>query len=247
MKQRSLLFLPVKLVEQANKEGWTRSLAYFIQIKSLYHTGIIYNYTTRRLSSLLNRSHSIVSTHVNILKDKNLIELRDGNLCCKGFNKLIKIYDHKVRAIRVCNENQYYILLGEAARTSEQRQRFKISKKREGLRKKGMKISVRFKNEIPQKENYIGLSCIGFAKMINCSPANASRILLKLKKMGIIKRKKMFKVFLEDVSPIGYIHLKDIGSIPNNFTYNINQRRVEKPISSSYEYIHTDTSSVLYS
>jgi hypothetical protein len=118
-----------------------------------------------------------------------------------------------------------------------------------------MKISSRFKNEIPKKENYIGLSCIGFAKMINCSPANACRILLKLQEKGIIKRKKQFKVLVENVSPIEYVHLKDMGIIPNNFTYNINQRRIEKPISSSFEYVqtyvqsyvHTDIDSILYS
>lgn len=59
----------------AIEQGWTKQLAYYLHIVSLHKNGVIYNYTSRRLASKLNKNHSTVNTQVNFLIKKGLFEI----------------------------------------------------------------------------------------------------------------------------------------------------------------------------
>lgn len=72
--------LPYMVVDLAISEGWTRELAYFLKITSLYGNGVIYDYSSRSLAQKLGVSKSAVHTNVSFLLSIGLLTLNNGTL-----------------------------------------------------------------------------------------------------------------------------------------------------------------------
>lgn len=72
--------LPYAVVDLAISEGWTRELAYFLKITSLFGNGVIYDYSSRSLASKLGVSKSAVHNNVSFLLSIGLLTLDNGTL-----------------------------------------------------------------------------------------------------------------------------------------------------------------------
>lgn len=73
----------------AIKQGWSKELAYYCHISSLFSNKRVYKYSSRKLANLLNKSHGTVNTKVNFLIEKGLLSIDDfGNLRCASVQDL---------------------------------------------------------------------------------------------------------------------------------------------------------------
>jgi len=84
--------LPLALIRKAIKEGWLLSLVYFIHLRQVHRKPVFYNYTLRKISSLIKCSPTTLGTHINILRDKGLLNIKDGHLFLTGSTALSKLY-----------------------------------------------------------------------------------------------------------------------------------------------------------
>ena len=82
------------LIEQAIDEKWVKSLAFFGHCKLLFHHATIFNYSHRRLATLLKCSHNKVKYHMDILRKIDLVLEIKGNLTFKNI-----IHKHKCSVI----------------------------------------------------------------------------------------------------------------------------------------------------
>lgn len=81
---KSYVRLPVGLVDVALNENWERSLAYWIFAKSAFKNSCIYNFSLRKLSSVLKISHECARYHYNVWQREGLIKHFGKNLIfCK--------------------------------------------------------------------------------------------------------------------------------------------------------------------
>jgi type I site-specific restriction endonuclease len=76
----------------AIEQGWVKELAYYCHISSLFSNKLIYDYTSRRLATLLNKSHGTVNKQVKFLIQKGLLSItKDGSLKCTSINDLYSV------------------------------------------------------------------------------------------------------------------------------------------------------------
>ena len=67
-EMRSVVFLPIQLIKDADNEYWLRSLAYFVRLKSLYKNNTHYGFTLRSLAERIGCSPACLSFHLKILE-----------------------------------------------------------------------------------------------------------------------------------------------------------------------------------
>lgn len=91
-KYENKTWLPLGVVRDSFEEKWERSLVFFVQLRTLYTKPIVYNFTYKKISMLLNISIGTVKKHIDILKSKNLVSVNNKNLCLKGTTALKKLY-----------------------------------------------------------------------------------------------------------------------------------------------------------
>jgi DNA-binding transcriptional ArsR family regulator len=91
------------VISDAFREGWHDSLYYYILIKNLYRKPIIYNFSVRKVASLIGVAPSTTSKHIKILLEKNLAHVRDGNLCLYSVNKINANPDNKGKSKSIIN------------------------------------------------------------------------------------------------------------------------------------------------
>lgn len=73
----------------AIEEGWVKELSYYCHISSLFSNKLIYKYTSRKLGTLLNKSHGTVNKQVKFLIQKGLLSItEDGSLRCASIDNL---------------------------------------------------------------------------------------------------------------------------------------------------------------
>lgn len=85
--------LPIELIQEAQKERWIGSLAYYARLK--HHRSHFYNFSYSTVSKLLRCSKSTLKRNLDILRHKNLAFFRNGNLCLVGEYKLKELYKAK--------------------------------------------------------------------------------------------------------------------------------------------------------
>jgi len=84
--------IPCKMFSSFYQEDLLNTLSYYVQIRTLYKNPIIYNCNKRKLAEKLGVSYNTLKFHLNILVDKGIVHLRDGNICVLTKKKLQKIY-----------------------------------------------------------------------------------------------------------------------------------------------------------
>lgn len=224
IKLRSTVFLPIKLIKQANTEGWFRSLAYFVRMKSLYVNNTHYNYNLRNLSKKLNCSPACLSHHIKQLRHRGLVADHSGNMTFKGFNRLGKLWGHKAVGVPVDHDHQLDLLRAQIIRFNLQQQEYNIKKSGVQQCPRGP-ISYTFS----EKANscYTGLSVHGFGKAIGLSPSQGGAIRAKMIQLGILSATRRYSFYggasggpsgegLPDgVLRTALIHLKIQGLMPS--------------------------------
>lgn len=130
------IYLPLTLVRDAIANNWLDSLIYFVWLRKCYQKPIIYNYTTRKVASLINASPTTVSHHMTILINKGLCERIGDHLHLKSTTKL---------------KQQYKFLVPVAHNTNKQIQRDLL---RAVVIKRNLHSQVR---QFNQKNNHLQL------------------------------------------------------------------------------------------
>lgn len=83
--------VPATLPDVILQEGWERSFAYFILAKYKYKSSTIYNFSLRRLASILNISHESARFHYKKWVEQNLVRHHSNNLTLLGWNSFVPI------------------------------------------------------------------------------------------------------------------------------------------------------------
>lgn len=208
---RDLVFIPIKLIKDAEEGGWLRSLGYFVRMKSLYKNNTYYNYSLRGLAEKLECSPACLSHHVKVLKSKNLIYQHDKNITFCGLKKLQKLYDTNNIGIPVDTKNQYDILRCQIIR-------FNLSSQQYRIRKSGIQISNLLNVPLTRIEktqsSYTGLSAKGIGALFYLTGATGSRIRKKLNDLGYLFCKRVYSVLYDNKTYSDFINLKRSCIIP---------------------------------
>ena len=193
-KLRSVVFIPIGLIKQANEQNLLRELAYFVRMKSLYVNNTHYGYSLRSLGERLNCTPACLSHYIKNLKYRGLTVEHSGNMTFIGWRKLRSMYGDKFIGVPVDHENQLNLLRAQLIRFNLSSQKYHI--KRTGVQKCQPTetpdiISERFNS------CYAGLSAKGFGRVLRVSKSQgalirknliASGVLLAVRRYGVLIR-----------------------------------------------------------
>lgn len=200
LKLRSTVFLPIKLIKQANDEGWSRTLAYFIRMKSLYVNNTHYSYNLRGLAKKLGCSIGCLSVHMKALRSRGLVVDHSGNLTFKGYKKLQTDWGHKCIGVPVDHKNQLNLLRAQIIRFNLQQQEYNRKKSGIQLCPGYLKPSTLFE----RTDNcYAGLSAHGFGRLLKLSAAQGAAIRANLIQLGIFTSERRFCRLIASGGPSG--------------------------------------------
>lgn len=199
-KLRSVVFLPIKLIRKANEEGWFRSLAYFVRLKSLYVNNTHYDYNLRSLAKRMNCSPACLSHHLKELKSRGLVGDHSGNMTFKGYRKLGQDWGLKSIGVPVDHNNQLDLLRAQIIR-------FNLKQQEYNIKRSGVQLCQR--NNVPntfdERANscYTGLSAYGFARLLNVSRAQGAAIRSKLIQLRVLTFQRRFCRLFASGGPSG--------------------------------------------
>lgn len=208
---RVTVFLPISLIRWAQAEGWLRSLAYFVRLKSLYKNNTHYNFTLRSLSGRIGCSPACLAHHLKVLESEGLIRYHGNNVTFVGFKKLSAKYGEKNIGVPVDPKNQLEVLRAQLIRLNLGNQAYHIHKI--GTQKRSTRYIPWTKTE-RFYSCYVGLSCIGFGKILGLSAASGQRIRRKLVRRGILDQKRVYSVIMTGIAEGDMRRMKVAGVIP---------------------------------
>lgn len=197
---RDFVFIPIRLIKQANAEGWSRSLGYFVRMKALYVNNTHYRYNLRSLAKRLNCSHGCLSYHIRELKVRGLLTDHSGNMTFNGFKKLGKIWGHKAVGVPVDHKNQLDLLRAQIIRFNLQQQEYNI--KRSGVQQCQGYLEP---DTLTERADscYTGLSANGFGRLLKLSSAQGAAIRAKLIELGLLSFERRFCRLIASGGPSG--------------------------------------------
>jgi len=197
---RDTVFLPVRLIKDANEYGWLRSLGYFVRMKSLYVNNTHYRFNLRGLSQILKCSPACLAFHLKVLRNSGLVVDHSGNLTFKGLRKIGQIWGSKNIGVPVDHKNQLNLLRAQIIRFNLQQQEYNI-------RKSGVQNCPR--NQVPNNFSerinscYVGLSANGFGRLLKLSQAQGAAIRAKLINIGLLTSQRRFCRLIASGGPSG--------------------------------------------
>lgn len=100
-KYRKLTWLPLGLVRDSLNGNWERSLLFYCKLKKAYSKPIVYDYSLRKVATLLECSPTVVKTHLDKLKEKGLVVISNNNLCLVGSTKLQSLVERNKNLVPV--------------------------------------------------------------------------------------------------------------------------------------------------
>jgi biotin operon repressor len=189
---RSVVFLPVKLIKQANSEEWLRSLAYFVRMKSLYVNNTHYGYNLRGLAKKLNCSPACLSHHIKQLRHRGLVADHSGNMTFRGLKKISALYGGKNIGVPVDQKNQLTLLRCQIIR-------FNLATQEHNIRKAGVQKCPGpiVPNDFSERfySCYAGLSAPGFGKVLGVSAAHGSALRAEMIKLGVLSAQRRYSIY----------------------------------------------------
>jgi DNA-binding transcriptional MocR family regulator len=224
-QNKSGTFIPYKLIEIANNQGFIRPLSFFISLKKSYRNGVIYSPTSRKLASLTGCSHTAVIPYINELKKIGLIEYRIGKnnkeqLLLKGYKYLTKKWGKNVKFIPNDSKKTIHEALRvQIAISHIKSQEYNIRRKQNGCNRKMKKI-------VESTENYACLSDRKLAEIMGVSNATANRMKNKWSDLGFITKKPMWSILAKSVSERLFKEAKAYGQIPIHAIFQKNGGRI---------------------
>lgn len=97
--------VPVGLVDVAAKEGWLRSLGYWMMAKNTFRNSSIYEFSVVKLSKVMDCSYHCAKTHYNVWLKQGLVRtLKNGTLQFCGLKEMGLVGSRS-------EENSYYKLI----------------------------------------------------------------------------------------------------------------------------------------
>lgn len=220
------MYLPVKLIKDADNEYWGRSLAYFVRLKSLYKNNTHYNFSLRSLAARVKCSPACLSFHLKVLAEKGLVRYHEGNITFAGLWKLRSIYKMATIGVPVDFKNQYNIIRGQIIRFNLSAQEYNL--RRSGIQIRRPKKSVPFDYSEKTDSCYTGLSAEGIGNLFAVSAATGSRIRQKLKILGFLRVNRVFSVLAHGIRELDYRNMKWDGVIPPYSFYKNGRVVVER-------------------
>lgn len=195
---RNTVFVPIKLIKQANEENWSRSLAYFIRMKALYVNNTHYCFNLRSLSKKLGCSIGCLSHHLRELRIRKLVVDHAGNLTFKGYKKLQADWGYKCIGVPVDPKNQLDVLRAQIIRFNLQQQAYNIKKSGIQLCPGYLEPDTLFERA---DSCYAGLSARGFGRLLKLSPAQGAAIRAKLIHIGLLSSERRFALLIASGGP----------------------------------------------
>lgn len=208
---RSTIFLPIGLIKEAQSDGWLRSLAYYVRLKSLYKNNTHYNFSLRSLGERVGCSPACLAHHLKELAKQDLIRRHSRNMTFVGARKLQSKFGLKMIGVPVDSKNQLELLRAQLIRLNLGNQAYNIHKN--GIQK-------RLTGNIPLTKTerfyscYVGLSCIGFGNVLGLSPASGMRIRRSMVEKGILEQDRRYSRLKRGATPEEMRAMKIAGVIP---------------------------------
>lgn len=208
---RSTIFLPIGLIKEAQSDGWLRSLAYYVRLKSLYKNNTHYNFSLRSLGERMGCSPACLAHHLRELGKHDLIRRHSRNMTFIGARKLQSKYGLKMIGVPVDRNNQLELLRAQLIRLNLGNQAYNIHKN--GIQKR---LSGNIPTHIKERfySCYVGLSCIGFGKILGLSPASGMRIRRRLVEKGILGQTRRYSILKKGATVNEMRAAKIAGAIP---------------------------------
>lgn len=205
-----------------------KKIVFFYYIKSKFHTPIIYNYTPKKLSKLLNNqfSENIIRKYIGYLKQEGLCEYRDGHLKFLGLRKTHK----RIKSTRITIDTMpwttwrqfYHRVMAKLIRYNQLQQEFMYLCKSayNGVNKSvPVKMLNRF-NKKYRKHFKASVGCMPvcnstrqIGKLFSRSKSWGNKLIVELDKMGYIKKKFLIEKLDEEI-PAKFLGLS------SNYLYN---------------------------
>lgn len=209
---RNLVYIPIELIQTADKEYWMRSLAYFVRLKSLYKNNTHYHFSLRSLAEKAKCSPACLSFHLKVLEAKGLVTYHAGNITFAGLAKMQAKHRRRNIGVPVNFKNQYDILRGQIIRFNLSAQEYNIKKSGVQIRKK--KQGVPFSKTEMIDSCYPGLSAEGVGNLFGLSTASGSRIRGKLENFGLLSLTRVYSILFSGFKEKDYRNMKWEGIIP---------------------------------
>jgi hypothetical protein len=126
---RSTVYLPIKLINQANNENWLRSLAYLVRLKAAYKNPTFFKFSLRKVAASIKCSPACLAFHLKVLEQHGLVRFHSSNLTVTGYRALERMFRTKrFTGVTVDIKNQYDILRSLIIKFNLQRQEYRMRK-----------------------------------------------------------------------------------------------------------------------
>lgn len=212
--------VPVGLVDVANNENWTRSLAYWLIAKNSFRNGSIYNFTFRKLASILNISHTTAKYHFDVWKTNGLVRLLgNGTLVFCGLEEMevvaMRNYDNEKSCTKHIRINmfssireQVMVLQCRIIQKNINQQARNIVRSREVLKNVGVaskkmyltsdekkayfkSLSIKKQLNLKSADAVLRLSNSKIAELVGCSLSYAKSLKYFMNLAGILSTQKV--------------------------------------------------------
>jgi len=208
----------IGLIQEASEGGWLRSLAYFCRMKLYYYNNVMYNYSLRKLARLLGCSPGCLRSHLTILEREGLVKYEGNNIRFVGFQKL---QEYSIRKQRTTKE---IYLVNSGDFVSELRAvllRTKLLEEDYQIRRSESRIrNVFVKSGKEMIARPIGISNLGFGKLLGMSQSTGLRVIKKLKQLGILDYQRLIQVLYRNVPFKEFLLMRNLGFIPQYAKYS---------------------------
>jgi len=217
-------FLPYYLVDKAHKEGWLRSLAFFVLLKGQQRNGVFYGYSSRGLKT--GHSHTSVNRHINKLEEQGLLKRQAGrkggtNLVLTGYKTLRKLFTGKMIFINggTNSGDIYYTLLSQPVLRNAKSQYYRLKRK--------MSHSDRAKgNVVASVENYVSMGDNLVSKILGVSQSTSNKLKQKWSEQRHFEFNSVWETLYEGKSENEFLDLRRLGFIPRHAQYVRTLRRI---------------------
>lgn len=222
---RDIVFIPIRLIKEAEQDNWLRSASYFVRLKSLHKNNTHYNFSLRSLAEKIKCSPACLAHHLKVLESKGLLRYHANNITFLGLYKMQEKFGSKAIGVPVNFKNQNDLLRSQIIRFNLTSQEHSIKKAGIQKRNKGFVPLTRIEKF---SSSYVGLSSKGIGKLLGLSAGSGSRIRSKLERLQIFSVNRVYSVLYEKISLADFKNLRNSFIIPAYSFYREGRVLIER-------------------